>query len=153
MTTTDAAAPAAGATAVSDVEKAAACSVTSRIDDAWNRNDADGFAAVFTEDGSLALSGDRYFKSRESIRVHVGESFAGPHKGTRLIQNIVDFMFTGPEAGVITTEGGVLVPGETEVHPERELRATWVVTKQSGQWFIAAYQNGRRADGRLRGDE
>jgi uncharacterized protein (TIGR02246 family) len=137
-------------TARRELEKAAT-SVTSRIDTAWNNNDADAFADVFTPDGSLALSGDRYFKGRDSIRVHVRESFDGPHKNTRLLQNIVDFMLLSPESGVITTEGGVLAPGETDVHPDRALRATWVVVKQDGAWFMAAYQNGRRADGKLQG--
>ena len=151
MTTSTSATGTAQPHAFDDAEKAAACSVTDRIDAAWNANDGDGFADVFTSDGSLALSGDRYYKGREDIRTHVKEQFAGPHKGTRLVQNIVDFMFIGPQAAVVTTEGGVLAPGENDVHPDRALRATWVVTKQDDTWYIAAYQNGRRADGKLPG--
>src|SRR5204863_7329351 len=110
MTTSTSATGTAQPHAFDDAEKAAACSVTDRIDAAWNANDGDGFADVFTSDGSLALSGDRYYKGREDIRTHVKEQFAGPHKGTRLVQNIVDFMFIGPQAAVVTTEGGVLAP-------------------------------------------
>lgn len=143
------AADCAGTIQFEEAEKAAACSVTGRIDAAWNANDAVAFAAVFADNGSMVLSGDRYFRGREEILKALTESFTTDHKGTSLIQNIVDFKPLTAASAVITTEGGVLAPGETEVHPQRALRATWVVTKVNGEWLLAAYQNGRRADGKL----
>jgi uncharacterized protein (TIGR02246 family) len=123
-------------------------SVVDRVDRAWSDADAEAFAGAFTEAGTMILSGDRYFRGRPQIRGEMGAAFAGPLKGTRLTGWIVDLRLLAPGVAVVTTEGGILLPGETGVDRERALRATWVVVEELGQWLVAAYQNGRVADGR-----
>jgi uncharacterized protein (TIGR02246 family) len=118
---------------------------------AWESNDPDAFANLYTEDASMILSGDRYLTGREMIRTVVTQQFKSAHKGTTLLQNIVDMRFLGPEAAVAITEGGVLAPHETLPAPERSIRATWVLTKENDGWLIAAYQNTRTADTTLPG--
>jgi uncharacterized protein (TIGR02246 family) len=41
----------------------------------------------------------------------------------------------------VVSTGGVLMPGETSVPPQRLVRATWVLARQDGAWLIAAYHN------------
>jgi len=133
-------------------EEAAARGVVEAIGKAWADNNPDGFADAYAEDASLILSGDRYFRGREVIRKMTRHQFATAHKGTTLLQNIVDLRFLSPDTAVVITEGGVLVPGETVPAAEREIRATWVLNKKPDQkWYIAAYQNGRNADTPLPG--
>jgi uncharacterized protein (TIGR02246 family) len=140
-------------TAYSDAEKAAACDVVTRVNAAWDKNDAAEFAAVYTADATLILSGDRFFQGRDHIREQLELSFQGPHKGTRLLADVVSFRWLRPGIAALVTEGGVLAPGETAPIWERALRATWITAKQeNGEWLVAAYQNGRRADGALRGE-
>jgi uncharacterized protein (TIGR02246 family) len=136
-----------------DPEKAAACSVVSRVNAAWDKNDAEEFAAVYAEDATLILSGDRFFEGRQHIAEELAMSFKGPHKGTRLLADVVSFHWIAPGLAAIVTEGGVLAPGEETFIWDRALRATWVAAKQeNGEYLVTAYQNGRRADGALKGE-
>lgn len=132
-------------------EESAARAVVERIGKAWEVHDADGFADTYTVDASMILSGDRYLKGRETIRHDITQQFKSAHRGTTLLQDIVDVRFLSSDCAVLITEGGVLAPGETEPAEERALRATWVVVKENGEWLIAAYQNNRRADQKLPG--
>jgi uncharacterized protein (TIGR02246 family) len=115
--------------------------VPQRIIAAWAENDGDAFADVFTEDATMILPGGIYVTGREGIRAFMSAAYSGPYKGTRVFGEPVSAKFLGTEAAVLVTKGGVLTGKETEVAPERAVRATWVLAKQDGQWLITAYQN------------
>jgi uncharacterized protein (TIGR02246 family) len=133
-------------------EEKAARGVVETVGKAWGDNNPDGFADAYTEDATMILSGDRFFRGREVIRKVAQQQFSSAHKGTTLLQNVVDLRFIGPGTAVIVTEGGVLAPGETEPAPDRAIRATWVLAKKPDQkWYVAAYQNTRNADAQLPG--
>jgi uncharacterized protein (TIGR02246 family) len=132
-------------------EQAEAKAVVDGVAAAWKDNNPDGFADAYTADASLILSGDRFLQGREMIRAVITQKFKAGHKGTTLLQNIVDLRFPAPSTAVVITEGGVLAPGESEPAPERAIRATWVLVKEDGNWLITAYQNTRNADQALPG--
>lgn len=48
---------------------------------------------------------------------------------------------------MVITQGGLLLPGETVVPPERVGRQTWVIVKQGREWAVTAYQNSRITSG------
>lgn len=139
MTTTD------ETPAVLDSDKAAVASLTQRVVAAWAYHDADAFASVFTEDGTMILPGV-YRKGRDQIKQYMVEAFAGKYRGTQVTGKPVDIRFFTPEVGVLLTMGGVLESGETEVTSSSAIRASWLVVKTSGQWQLAAYQNSPRDD-------
>lgn len=122
-------------------DQAAVREVPGRIMAAWAANDAEAFAAVFTEDATMILPGGVFVTGRDEIRSFMAAGYAGPYRGTRVFGEPVSVKFLGPDASVVITKGGVLAPGETEVAPERAVRAMWILRKQGDQWLITAYQN------------
>ncbi|MEV7008618.1 SgcJ/EcaC family oxidoreductase [Streptosporangium sp. NPDC051022] len=132
--------PSSTAAPLSDADKAAVAALPQRVIAAWADHDADAFAQIFTEDGTMILPG-LYCKGREEIRAFMASAFEGRFKGTQVTGRPIDVRFLNGEAGVVITQGGVLAPGETEVADERAIRASWAVVKQDGQWYLASYQN------------
>ena len=108
---------------------------------AWQANDAKALGDLFAEDGTLVLPGDLYLKSRAEISGYMARAYQGPYKGTGVFGTPVNIRLIGGDTAVLITEGGVLAPGETEVAPKRQIRATWVCVKQGGEWRVFAYHN------------
>jgi uncharacterized protein (TIGR02246 family) len=125
---------------LSQADSAAIASLTQRVIAAWAYHDADSFAGVFTEDGTMVLAGV-YKKGRDAIREHMAAAFAGQYKGTQVTGKPLDMRPLGRDAAILLSLGGVLEPGESEVSDVGAVRAAWVVVKQEGQWRLAAYQN------------
>jgi uncharacterized protein (TIGR02246 family) len=132
-----------GSTSVTAGDQAVVAHIPNRIIAAWADHDAEAFAAVFAERGSMILPG-HFRKGRESIKEFMAAAFQGPYRGTKVTGTPVSIEFLGGSHGVLITEGGVLAPGERELPAERIVRASWVVVKEDGQWLLAAYQNSPR---------
>ncbi|MET8144099.1 SgcJ/EcaC family oxidoreductase [Sphaerisporangium sp. NPDC005288] len=131
---------ATAAPAVTDKDKAAVVSVPSRIVAAWASHNAKAFAEVFTPDGTMILPG-AFSKGTADIEAYMTAAFAGPYKGTQVTGLPIDMRFLNADTALVITQGGVLAAGENKVHPDRAVRATWVVARHEGQWKLAAYQN------------
>lgn len=129
----------------SNTEMAALAAVPERIVAAWAKNDAEAFSKVFAKDATMILP-EVFVEGREKIRDFMAAGYAGQYRGTRVTGKPLAAKVIGTGAAVVVTQGGVLAPGESEVAPERAIRATWTLTKQNGEWLIAAYQNTPIAD-------
>jgi uncharacterized protein (TIGR02246 family) len=114
--------------------------VIDAVYDAWAAGDADAFAALYTDDATVVQPGI-HKKNKEDVRTTMAAGFAGPLKGSRVLDEPQSIRLIGSDAAIAITEGGVLMAGEAELPTERLVRATWVFTKQDGQWYVAAYQN------------
>ncbi|WBB78694.1 SgcJ/EcaC family oxidoreductase [Micromonospora sp. WMMD882] len=130
----------------SDKEKEA-LSVPLRLVAAWARNDAQGVADVFTDDGILILPGDVLKQGREEIHAFMAAAYAGPFKGTGVTGRPVDVRFVGDDVALLRTHGGILAAGETDIADELAVRSTWICVKTNGQWQLAGYQNSPRGAG------
>src|SRR5262245_42238743 len=104
-------------------EQAEAKAVVDGVAAAWKDNNPDGFADADHGGASPNLSGERVQPGREMIRAVITPQFKAGHKGTTLLQNIVDLRFPAPATAVVIPEGGVLAPGESEPAPDRAIRA------------------------------
>jgi uncharacterized protein (TIGR02246 family) len=108
--------------------------------DAWADGDADTFAKLYTDDATVVQPGV-YKRNNDDIRTTMAAGFAGPLKGSRVLDEPQSVRFLGPDTAVVITEGGILMAGQTELPADRAVRATWVLTRQDEQWSVAAYQN------------
>jgi len=125
---------------LSDADKMAIASLTQRVVAAWADYDADAFADVFTEDGTMVLAGV-YLKGYAAIRDYMADAFEGVYKGTQVTGQPLDMRPLGDDAAILLSQGGVLEPGESEISESAAIHAAWVAVRQDGQWLLAAYQN------------
>ncbi|MDG4792784.1 SgcJ/EcaC family oxidoreductase [Micromonospora sp. WMMD1082] len=121
-------------------DQAAVAAISQQIVAAWQRHDADAFANVFTPDGTMILPGI-FLRGRDEIRDFMATGFAGPYQGTQVTGQPFQVTFFSADTALVLTKGGVLAPGEDTVSEEREIRASWLLTKRDGRWLLAAYQN------------
>jgi uncharacterized protein (TIGR02246 family) len=117
----------------------AVLTVPLRIRAAWEGNDADAFAKVFTANGSM-LAGDTQLTDPGQIRDYMTEAFAGPYRGSRLVDEPVDIRLLTDGVALAITEGGVVYAGESGVAPDRRTRSTWVAARDDGEWRLVSYQ-------------
>lgn len=122
-----------------DDEKAV-LTVPMRIQEAWERNDADMFADVFAENGSLLMQ-DTQLTSREQIRQYMADGFRGPLKGARVRGGPLEIKFLSDTAAMVISEGGIQLAGEEATAPERSVRVTWVIVKESGRLKLFSHQS------------
>jgi len=127
----------AGTSAQDQAEIAA---VPARMVAAWAAHDADAFADLFADDGTLVLPGV-YKKGKTEIRDFMAAGFAGPYKGTRVTGEPIDIKPLAPGAVAVLTAGGVIEAGETELSAEAAIRASWILVQRGSRWVLADYHN------------
>jgi len=121
-------------------DTAAVRAVLERVYAAWAANDADAFAALYTDDATVVMPGT-FNRGRSRVRDHMAAGFAGPLKGSRGVDDASDVRILGDDAAIVLGTAGIIMAGEQEVPAARQVRATWVLTKLDGEWKIAAYAN------------
>jgi uncharacterized protein (TIGR02246 family) len=124
-----------------EADQKAVLTVPQRISNAWLRNDADAFADVFTENGSLLLQ-DNQLVSREEIRGYLRASFTGGLKGAHVHGWPLDVKFLEPGVAIAITEGGIIQAGESEIAPHNQIRAVWVIRlDENGEPRLFSHQS------------
>jgi uncharacterized protein (TIGR02246 family) len=123
-----------------DADRRAVLAVLQAGYEAWEANDADELVAVYLDDATVVQPGVLK-KDRQEIRATMAAGFEGPLKGSRVIDTPQDVRFVNDETAIVVSEGGIVFPGETTCPSDRRVRATWVVAKRDGHWFVAAYHN------------
>jgi uncharacterized protein (TIGR02246 family) len=123
-----------------NADSAAIAALTQQIVTAWAQHDADAFADVFVEDGTMILAGV-YCEGRAAVRDYMATMFEGPYQGTQVTGTPISIRFLSEDAAILLSDGGVLAPGATEVSSDSAIRASWLVIRRDGGWRLFAYQN------------
>jgi len=110
-----------------------------QVNDAWARGDARGYAAAHTPDADLIDFRGIHAVGRQEMIDLLQPAFDGILKDTRVEARITDLRFLTPTVAIFHTEGRIVPTGEDSVQ-------TFVATKASGSWLIAAFQNTRKLD-------
>ncbi|WP_326695933.1 SgcJ/EcaC family oxidoreductase [Streptomyces sp. NBC_01754] len=123
----------------SNGEEGAAYTAPLRVRAAWESQDADAVAGMFTQNGSLLL-GDEQLTSREEIRDHLKKAFQGRYRGTRIPEEPLEVRLLAPDVALAVTQGGLVAEGASTWTPENEYRAMWVLAKRDGDWQVVCRQ-------------
>jgi uncharacterized protein (TIGR02246 family) len=127
-------------TTASEADRQAVLDVFARLYKAWEAGDADAFVADYTDDATVVQPGI-YKKDRQEIRDSMAALFAGPLSGTRATDTPGKIRFLTDDTVIVVSEGGIIFPGQDAVSSEALVRATWVLVKRDGSWYIASYHN------------
>ena len=109
----------------------------------WNEGSGAAFAAPFAEDGCLVAFDGTRFEGREEISSFHQELFDRWMKGTRLVGEVGDVRFLGPDVAVMHAVGSTVMRGKSEPSPERDSIQTLVAVRRDDGWRVAAFQNTR----------
>ncbi|OZM71913.1 DUF4440 domain-containing protein [Amycolatopsis antarctica] len=130
-------------TGPTEADQVAVAALTQKVVAAWAYHDAEAFAGVFVDEGTMILPGV-YRKGREEIRAFMAEAFATTYKGTQVTGKPIDFRFLADDVALLLTLGGVLGADESEITTGSAIRASWLAVRREGEWKLAAYQNSPR---------
>ena len=111
--------------------------------DGWNQGSGEAFAAPFAEDADFVGFDGTYFKGRKEIVSFHKMLFGRILVGTRLVGKIRGVRFLTPEVALMHAVGGTMMPGQSDLDPDRNSIQTLVATKHDGAWKLAAFQNSR----------
>lgn len=125
-------------------EEAAVRDVYQQVMQAWNRGSGADLAEMFVEDGDLIGFDGTHLKGRQEIASFHQRLFDKWLKGSRLVGQVTDVRFLGPDVAVMHAVGGTILRGKRRPAPERDSIQTLVATRQArGDWRLAAFQNTR----------
>lgn len=111
---------------------------------AWNRGSGSELAGLFTEDGHLVGFDGTHLSGQKEIGPFHQRLFDKWLKGSRLVGQVTDARFLGPEVAVLLAVGGTVLRGKHRPAPERDSIQTLVAVRQAGgDWRLAAFQNTR----------
>jgi uncharacterized protein (TIGR02246 family) len=118
------------------------------IQDAWNRGDAAGFAAPFTDDASfIAWNGMRGYGRQAIEDAHV-PLLAGPLAGSRIVlvgdDGPESLRFIRPDVAIMVTSGAVTLADQRATGPDHQSVQTFVLAKNGNRWQMTAFHNTRQ---------
>lgn len=121
--------------------------------DGWNKGSGEAFAAPFEVDGEQVAFDGTHFEGRQQIASAHQQLFDNFIKGSRLVGKVRNVRLLTPDVAVMHTIGGTIMPGQTDIEPERNSVQVFIVKKgDDGKWRIAIFTN-TRAQYFIRPDE
>lgn len=128
-------------------DEAAIQTVVQSEADAWNRGDAEAFAAHYAENGSFTnVIGQQLYGRAAFVQQHA-MIFSTIYKGSHNVFTIGRITFLRPDVAVVDIDG--VLTGFTRLPPglkaaedgSMHVKLQEVMTSQHGQWTIAAFHN------------
>ena len=104
--------------------------------EAWEASDAEAFVADSST--TPAWSDAACTRKPQELRAP-WPSGSRAAQGITVIDQPQDVRFPNEDTAIVISEGGVVFPGRNAVPSEGMVRATWVLAKRGGRWYVAAY--------------
>jgi len=122
-----------------DDESAEIRQLYTRLIAAWNRRDAEAFAAPFGRDG-VSIGFDGSTASGAEVRDHLAGVFAD-HSTSTYVVKIRDVRRLGADASLLRSIVGMIPPGSQELKPDVNALQTLVAVREDDGWRVALLQN------------
>jgi uncharacterized protein (TIGR02246 family) len=132
-----------GGPSPTETDDAALRALWAQMTDAWNRGDSIAIAAMFTESGDLIAGDGKRTVGRAEIARYFAGLLAALPKETRFIATVTSIRLLLPGVAIVSSSGGFLLPGDTEVTPERSGVQSLVAVQEGGAWHAALLQRTR----------
>ncbi|MGW6378570.1 SgcJ/EcaC family oxidoreductase [Rhodococcus sp. NPDC055112] len=118
------------------------CATLSAMTAAWDRNDADAYGAVFTENASYTTFIGTHYQGRGDLTAAHRALFAGFLKDTKLADSYLGARFYGGNVAIVTSRGDRY---ENDRPDELSKTQTYTLVRElDGQWRIASFHNTQR---------
>ncbi|HYE79104.1 MAG TPA: SgcJ/EcaC family oxidoreductase [bacterium] len=109
--------------------------------DAWNRQDAAAFAALFTDDGSIVGFDGTPIDGRDLIHGHIAGIFAD-HRTASYVGIIREVRLLADEVALLRAVAGMVPPGVTDINPAANaIQSLVAVQDGSGDWHVTLFHN------------
>jgi uncharacterized protein (TIGR02246 family) len=110
---------------------------------AWGRGDAVAYAAFFTEDSDYVAFDGTHLRGRAANAELHAKLFEGVLRGTRIVGEVDDIRFLGPDVAVVHTHGAVLFPWQQTAPRARASIQTMIAVRTPEGWRFSAFHNTR----------
>lgn len=111
-----------------------------RLHERWNARDADGFAALFEDEGHvIGFDGSEMYGPAQ-IAAELGRIFAD-HETAAYVAKVRDVRFLGEDIALLRAVVGMVPPGESDLNPNVNALQTLLATRADGSWRITLLQN------------
>lgn len=108
--------------------------------DAWNKRNADAFAASFAEDGEVVGFDGSQMSGRTEIASTLRQIFAD-HLTAPYVSKVRGVRLLSPDVALLRAVVGMVPHGRSDIEPSLNALQTLVATKRDGQWRITLFQN------------
>ncbi|MDG6104089.1 SgcJ/EcaC family oxidoreductase [Dactylosporangium aurantiacum] len=110
--------------------------------EAWDRADAQAYAAAFTEDADYTIFVGTRYRGRDKIADVHDALWRRFLKGSRLVGAVTDIRFVTDDVAVLTSQGRVRT---SRLSGRRLDKAqTFVAVRRDGRWLFTAFHNSPR---------
>jgi len=117
-------------------ERRAILELGQALQDAWNRGDAAGYAALFTDDADFVAWNRSHGRGRQAIEDGHRRLFDGPLAGSRMVLVDDDAESAPPES--------LRFVGQSATGLDHESVQTFVLIKNASRWRVTAFHNTRQ---------
>lgn len=111
-----------------------------QLEAGWNAKSGAQFAKPFAADADYVVINGSYIKGREAIAEGHQRIFDTFYKESTLSLSVKQVRMLRPDVAVVHVTGTNKVPRGAETHATEAI-ITLLMTKESGVWKIAAFQN------------
>lgn len=108
--------------------------------EAWNHRDADGFAGLFAKTGNSVGFDGSQMNGRDQIGSELRSIFAD-HVTATYVAKIREVKEIGSTASLLRAVAGMIPPGKTELMPSSNAIQSLVACLEEGQARIALFHN------------